>query len=104
MSDKTTKPLMSITKVSCTCVCGWQGTVYDCEPDIDGDGSLGCPECGKVINVQMPLTTTIVGWHITLTPGGHGLIVEAPDGKTINLLSPQFGVSPDGKRLEVRVK
>lgn len=41
----------SITSVPCRCACGWKGTVYDCEPDVDGDGSLGCPECQRVVSV-----------------------------------------------------
>ncbi len=28
----------------CPC-CGWVGIVDDCEPDVDGDGQLGCPKC-----------------------------------------------------------
>lgn len=35
-----------ITDVKCKCPeCRWEGTVGECEPDIDGDGSLGCPAC-----------------------------------------------------------
>lgn len=30
--------------MECAC-CGWEGTVYKCEPDVDGDGALGCPIC-----------------------------------------------------------
>lgn len=44
--------LPSIGNVACICSCGWRGTVYDCEPDVDGDGSLGCPECLKVIETE----------------------------------------------------
>jgi uncharacterized C2H2 Zn-finger protein len=36
---KITEALMSCPK------CGWTGKVIDCEPDVDGDGSLGCPKC-----------------------------------------------------------
>ena len=32
--------------------CGWTGKVDDMEPDIDGDGSLGCPVCSTVIVVR----------------------------------------------------
>ena len=32
--------------------CNWEGTLYDCEPDVDGDGSPGCPECGLVANMK----------------------------------------------------
>lgn len=40
----------SITDALCYCfVCDWAGTVYDCLPDVDGDGSLGCPCCKSVI-------------------------------------------------------
>jgi len=36
--------IKSILDVSMKCgLCGWKGTVRDCEPDCDGDGSLGCP-------------------------------------------------------------
>jgi len=38
--------LRSIAMVPCRCdVCGWRGTVSRAVPDIDGDGSLGCPVC-----------------------------------------------------------
>ncbi len=40
---------MKITDVSCSCTCGWNGTVGDCEPDIDGDGGLGCPVCLETV-------------------------------------------------------
>jgi len=37
---------MSIVNVMMRCLkCGWIGAVLDCEPDVDGDGSLGCPKC-----------------------------------------------------------
>ncbi len=29
--------------------CGWKGILYNCEPDIDGEGNPGCPECGRVV-------------------------------------------------------
>lgn len=45
---------MKITEVPCKCECGWTGTVWDCEPDIDGNGSLGCPKCGKVVDAKEP--------------------------------------------------
>jgi len=35
---------ISDAKVKCP-ACGWKGTVNDCEPDVDGDGSPGCPVC-----------------------------------------------------------
>ena len=37
---------MKITEVKVKCpVCGWKGTIIDAEPDVDGDGSPGCPIC-----------------------------------------------------------
>ena len=41
----------SLFKVPCSCSCGWSGIVDDLEPDVDGEGSLGCPECMKVVEV-----------------------------------------------------
>ena len=42
-----------ITDVACVCpVCGWTGTVGECEPDVDGDGSLGCPKCNAVVETE----------------------------------------------------
>jgi len=44
------KPLIKITDVKMKCPsCGWEGTVADCEPDVDGDGSLGCPDCFCIV-------------------------------------------------------
>jgi hypothetical protein len=38
----------SIINVSMLCPsCGWSGPVGDCEPDVDGEGSLGCPKCNS---------------------------------------------------------
>jgi hypothetical protein len=28
--------------------CGWTWTLKDCEPDVDGDGGMGCPKCRAV--------------------------------------------------------
>jgi len=40
-----------ITDVKVRCPkCGWRGTIGDCEPDVDGDGNLGCPECLTVVD------------------------------------------------------
>lgn len=48
------RPLKRIVDVECTCSgCGWIGTVGNCEPDVDGDGSLGCPECLTVVTVNL---------------------------------------------------
>ncbi len=44
--------LPRITEQTVECSCGWRGTVYDCEPDVDGDGSLGCAECSAVVKVK----------------------------------------------------
>ena len=42
--------MRSIGEVATFChKCGWVGTVETCEPDVDGDGSLGCPECNSVV-------------------------------------------------------
>lgn len=44
--------MKSILEVPSHCPkCGWWGTVYDCEPDIDGDGGLGCPRCSAIIDI-----------------------------------------------------
>ncbi len=44
--------LKSILDVSCVClVCGWQGSVGGTEPDVDGDGNLGCPKCFKIVKI-----------------------------------------------------
>ena len=29
--------------------CDWEGTTYDCEPDVGGDGNLRCPDCHTVV-------------------------------------------------------
>ncbi len=47
--------LKSIPDEPCRCQkCNWSGTVDDCIPDIDGEGSLGCPKCGSMVVVVMP--------------------------------------------------
>ena len=46
--------LQSIGDVTVKCDCGWEGIVAQMEPDIDGDGGLGCPVCQKVIPVIGP--------------------------------------------------
>ena len=41
---------MKIGEVTMKCpACGWIGLLMDCEPDIGGEGGLGCPRCGKVV-------------------------------------------------------
>lgn len=47
--------LMSITEVPLIClVCDWSGTVGTAEPDCDGDGSLGCPDCRNILDSEWP--------------------------------------------------
>lgn len=42
----------SILDAPCICPkCGWRGTVYDCEPDVDDEGSLGCFKCETIIKM-----------------------------------------------------
>lgn len=48
--------LPRITDMPCACTCGWHGKVDECEPDVDGDGGLGCPECWSLIKVVVPST------------------------------------------------
>lgn len=45
---------MRITDVSANCNCGWSGIVFDCTPDVNGEGDLGCPNCSSIINVIVP--------------------------------------------------
>jgi len=47
------RALRSIMDVVATCVgCGWRGTVEDCVPDCDDDGSLGCPQCQQIVRTE----------------------------------------------------
>ncbi len=49
--------LPSILDVLMKCSrCGYCACVADCEPDCDGDGSLGCPvaDCGGVMQESLP--------------------------------------------------
>lgn len=42
--------LRSITDTPAKCPdCGWEGRAGDCDPDVDGDGGLGCRCCGEVV-------------------------------------------------------
>jgi hypothetical protein len=34
----------SAIKVRCPC-CSWEGKIEDAKPDVDGEGSPGCPKC-----------------------------------------------------------
>lgn len=52
MRRRSSGRLPSITEQPCRCDdCGWSGVVLDCEGDVDGEGSLGCPQCLKVVEV-----------------------------------------------------
>ena len=33
--------------------CGWTGTVDAMEPDVNGEGDLGCPVCLAVVEVHI---------------------------------------------------
>ena len=47
------RPLMSIADTPARCpACTWEGRAGECEPDVDGDGSLGCPRCNAVVLCQ----------------------------------------------------
>lgn len=51
---KLLEPLPKIGDVKCKCLsCGWEGCVNDCEPDVDGDGSLECPKCRTVVEIEV---------------------------------------------------
>ncbi len=50
---KPIEPLRSILDVRMICdICGAPCRAGDCEPDVDGEGSLGCPvpDCGGVLH------------------------------------------------------
>ena len=38
--------------VKCT-ECGWHGIVDECIPNIDNDGSLGCPACQAIVEEKV---------------------------------------------------
>jgi hypothetical protein len=45
-----TPKLPSIGDVFCECPnCHWRGTVSGCIPDVNGNGSLGCPDCRWIV-------------------------------------------------------
>lgn len=47
------RELPCITDTPAVCeTCEWQGTVGECEPDVDGEGSLGCPRCRGIVSCQ----------------------------------------------------
>ena len=42
--------LESILDAAVKCpACDWNGTIRDAEPDVDGDGSPGCPKCLSIL-------------------------------------------------------
>ena len=46
--------LLKIGEVKTSCpICEWVGTVEECVPDVDGEGSLGCPKCEAVVITHM---------------------------------------------------
>ena len=52
MSNIYERALKSIHDVKIHCpakACGWRGIVAHAIPDVDGDGSLGCPLCRRVV-------------------------------------------------------
>lgn len=51
-----------------------------------------------------PLINRVLDFTIETTSDGLGLIITAPSGKIFDLANNRFQVSPDGKKLEVRVK
>ena len=68
---------MRITEVKVRCpVCGWAGTIGDAEPDVDGEGSPGCPEC--LCNVSITETRLEAGC------GSHSCRVARPKGMGVN--------------------
>jgi len=52
------RELVGIDDLAAWCSCGWCGTVGDCEPDVDGDGSLGCPVCFSVVRCDAEQATS----------------------------------------------
>lgn len=44
--------------------CSWRGPVGACEPDVDGDGSLGCPQCETVVVLERFLKFRSDGWPL----------------------------------------
>lgn len=53
--------LRSVLDVPMICaLCGKISRAGDCEPDVDGEGSLGCPlpDCGGIVKELDPLRTS----------------------------------------------
>lgn len=45
-----TSHLVKIGDVPMTCPhCRWDGTIGDCVPNVDEEGSLGCPKCKRIV-------------------------------------------------------
>jgi hypothetical protein len=66
--------MQSIGDVKGSCsACGWWGTVDEAEPDVDGDGSLGCPQCSSVVHFGAPNKvlhpTAFLAWVIVFVLG-----------------------------------
>lgn len=58
---------MNIQDVQMKCSrCGWLGSVGRCEPDVDGDGNLGCPACKTVVTQLGGPSFTVPGQGPTL--------------------------------------
>lgn len=44
--------MKSILEQVVSCItCSWIGTVDDCEPELNGEGDLGCPRCAPEMNL-----------------------------------------------------
>jgi hypothetical protein len=66
--------MQSIGDVRGTCSrCGWWGTVGEAEPDVDGDGSLVCPQCMSIVKFGAPNKvlhpTAFLAWVIVFVFG-----------------------------------
>jgi len=44
--------LLSLGATLFICPCGWEGSAYQAEPDVDGEGNLGCPLCGAIVHLD----------------------------------------------------
>jgi len=75
---------MNIGEVPMKCpVCKWSGTVDECYPDVDGDGSLGCPDCLSVVEEDGFPFYCIVHEDFIVAEGGvfgSGVIASVKDG------------------------
>lgn len=91
---------MRITDVLTNCSCGWSGTVGECEPDIDGDGGLGCPKCFNILNVLGPpkprqeIKITFIKEHF---PGGICFTQEGPNVVFVPVKGDSVHIREKGK-------